>query len=92
MKTLFEKSVALLNCLNECSHYGCSHVEEISKNTRVDVEKVRKINYLFEFDRYVRARTVCGKADTTIESFRVRLGAIRPKEHTTVMHPLPIRF
>lgn len=29
----------------------CSHVDEVSKNTRVDVEKVRSIKYLFEFDR-----------------------------------------
>ena len=28
------------------------HVEQASKNPRVDVESVRKIKYLHEFDRY----------------------------------------
>ena len=28
-----------------------SHVEQISKNPRIDVEKVRKAKYLHEFDR-----------------------------------------
>ena len=27
------------------------HAEELGKNTRVDIERVRKIKYLFEFDR-----------------------------------------
>lgn len=29
-----------------------SHVDAISKNPRVDIEKVRNITYLYEFDRY----------------------------------------
>ena len=29
------------------------HAETIAKNPRVDLEKVRKIRYLYEFDRYV---------------------------------------
>lgn len=28
------------------------HVDAISKNPRVDIEKVRNITYLYEFDRY----------------------------------------
>ena len=31
------------------------HVDAISKNPRVDIEAVRKITYLHEFDRYVLA-------------------------------------
>ena len=27
------------------------HAEELGKNTRVDVDKVREVRYLFEFDR-----------------------------------------
>lgn len=50
------------------------HVDEISKNPRVDVERVRKIKYLFEFDR----------------SFKAQHGVTPLKEHTTVMHPLVI--
>lgn len=33
------------------------HVDEISKNPRVDVERVRKIKYLFEFDRELQGPT-----------------------------------
>ena len=33
------------------------HVDEISKNSRVDVERVRKIKYLFEFDRELQGPT-----------------------------------
>ena len=29
----------------------CSHVDAIAKNPRLDIEKVRNIRYLFEFDR-----------------------------------------
>jgi len=28
-----------------------SHVDAISKNSRVNIEKVRNIKYLYEFDR-----------------------------------------
>ncbi|THC91922.1 hypothetical protein EYZ11_008608 [Aspergillus tanneri] len=34
------------------------HVEEVSKNPRLDVETVRKVTYLHEFDRYTIS-TVC---------------------------------
>ncbi|CAF9915577.1 MAG: hypothetical protein ALECFALPRED_010249 [Alectoria fallacina] len=34
-----------------------SHVEELSKNPRVDIEKVRKITYLYEFDRELQGPT-----------------------------------
>lgn len=32
-----------------------SHVEEISKNTRIDIAKVQKIRYLHDFDRLVHS-------------------------------------
>lgn len=31
--------------------WGGSHVDAISKNPRVDIERVRNIKYLHEFDR-----------------------------------------
>ena len=33
-------------------HLYYSHIDAISKNPRVDVEKVLKTRYLHEFDRY----------------------------------------
>ena len=47
------------------------HVEEISKNPKVDVEKVRSIRYLYEFDRYVLyhfMNMVKALADTFLQS------------------------
>jgi uncharacterized protein len=34
-----------------------THVDQISKNTRIDVDKVRKVRYLYEFDRDVQGPT-----------------------------------
>jgi uncharacterized protein len=33
------------------------HVDEISKNPKIDVAKIRKLKYLHEFDRYVQGPT-----------------------------------
>jgi uncharacterized protein len=33
------------------------HIEQIQKNPRIDVEQVRSIRYLYEFDRYVQGPT-----------------------------------
>lgn len=34
-----------------------THVDQISKNSRIEVEKVRRVRYLHEFDRVVQAAT-----------------------------------
>ncbi len=34
-----------------------THVDQISKNPRIDVEKIRKLKYLYEFDRDVQGST-----------------------------------
>ncbi len=34
-----------------------THVDQISKNPRIDVEKIRGLKYLYEFDRYVQGPT-----------------------------------
>ena len=34
------------------------HVDQISKNPRIDVERVRKAKYLHEFDRYMDLPTL----------------------------------
>jgi uncharacterized protein len=34
-----------------------THVDQVSKNPRIDIEKVRTVKYLFEFDRYVQGPT-----------------------------------
>ena len=53
MKKLFEESDLLgpLTLTLPANEWN-SHVDAISKNPRVDIEKVRKITYLYEFDRY----------------------------------------
>ena len=56
MKKLFElyAKETLWDMRRECSNadaFKSSHVEEISKNPRIDVEKVRGVKYLHEFDR-----------------------------------------
>ncbi len=33
------------------------HAEEISKNTKLDIENIRKVRYLYEFDREVQGPT-----------------------------------
>ena len=33
------------------------HVNELSKNSKVNVERIRKINYLYEFDRELQGPT-----------------------------------
>jgi len=33
---------------------GSRHVDELSKNPDIDVDKVRKVKYLYEWDRYVQ--------------------------------------
>jgi hypothetical protein len=73
------------------------HVEEISKNPRIDVEKVRNINYLHEFDRSVLYRrfscdNICLLCTNGIEWFRVQHGDIQQKVLTTVTHLHRIRY
>ena len=64
-----------------------SHVDSISKNPRVNVERVRSIKYLYEFDRYGLSLNEPSGAEPITENFKVQRGATPPKEHTTVMHP-----
>ena len=64
-----------------------SHIDSISKNPRVDVERVRSIKYLYEFDRYGLSLNESSEAESITENFKVRHGATLLKEHTTVMHP-----
>ena len=53
MKKLFEESgLSGLLTLTLPANEWNSHVDAISKNPRVDIERVRKIQYLYEFDRY----------------------------------------
>ena len=52
MKKLFEKLVLLLAHTWVKSLTCIRHIEQISQNPRVDVERVRKVIYLHEFDRY----------------------------------------
>jgi len=33
------------------ANFRCRHTEELCKNSRVDLEKIRHIKYLHEFDR-----------------------------------------
>lgn len=88
MKKLFEESgLSGLLVLNPLANEWNSHVDAISQNPRVDIEKVRNITYLYEFDRYEFCLSECCRAKPVTESFRARLGAILPKGHTIVMHP-----
>ena len=64
-----------------------SHVDSISKNPRVNIERVRSIKYLYEFDRYGLSLSEKFEAEPITENFKVQRGATPPKEHTTVMHP-----
>lgn len=64
-----------------------SHVDSISKNPRVNIERVRSITYLYEFDRYGLSLNESSEAEPITENFKVQHGATPPKEHTTVMHP-----
>ena len=64
-----------------------SHVEELSKNPRVDIEKVRKITYLYEFDRYALCLNEYPGAKPITENSKAQLGAILLKGHTIAMHP-----
>ena len=64
-----------------------SHVDPISKNPRVNIERVRGIKYLYEFDRYGLSLNESSEAEPVTENFKVQHGATPPKEHTTVMHP-----
>ena len=66
-----------------------SHVDSISKNPRVNIERVRSITYLYEFDRYGLSLNESSEAEASTENFKVQHGATLPKEHTTVMH-LPV--
>jgi len=43
----------------------CSHVDQISTNPKIDVDVVRKIKYLHEFDRYVSS-TLLTLSDSTL--------------------------
>lgn len=53
MKQLFEKSdLSGLLVLTLTANEWNSHADAISKNPRVDIEKVRNVTYLYEFDRY----------------------------------------
>ena len=64
-----------------------SHIEPISRNPRVDTERVRNITYLYEFDRYGGYVDEYSRAKPITESFKAQLGVTLPKEHTTGMHP-----
>ena len=65
------------------------HAEELAKNTRVDLKRVRNIKYLFEFDRsdplYL---TFSREFNPFVESSKAQLGGILLREHTTEMHLL----
>ena len=69
-----------------------SHIDAISKNPRVDIERVRSITYLYEFDRYGLSLNESSEAEPIAENFKVQLGATPPKEHTTVTHPPVTRY
>ena len=62
-------------------------MDAISENPRVDIEKVRSIKYLYEFDRcdFCLHELIWTKSIT--ETFKAQLGAILLKGHTIVMHP-----
>lgn len=52
MRKLFEESgLSGLLFYTASANEWYSHVDAISKNPRVDIEKVRKVKYLYEFDR-----------------------------------------
>lgn len=53
VKKLFDESVIdQTTCLGcRSADWSHSHFEELSKIPQIDVEKVRKIKYLHEFDR-----------------------------------------
>ena len=53
MKKLFEESdLSGLLLLTLPANEWNSHVDTISQNPRVDIDKVRNVTYLYEFDRY----------------------------------------
>ena len=53
MKKLFEESdLSGLLLLTLPANEWNSHVDAISENPRVDIDKVRNVTYLYEFDRY----------------------------------------
>ena len=68
------------------------HIDPISKNPRVDVERVRNIRYLYEFDRYGLYSNSYSQAKPVTESFKAPLGDTPPKGHTTVTHRPVTRY
>ena len=56
---------------DECTR---RHIDEISRNPRVDVEEVRSIKYLHEFDRYVIPSIVLIDRGSDLDSCRALQG------------------
>jgi uncharacterized protein len=71
---------------------SCRHVEELSKNPEIDVEKVRSVKYLYEWDRYLSNIHILKPLLTKRDTYNVPPGDTQPNMLTIEMHLLSMLF